>query len=845
MPNAKKILDRPILTDMPRATDTFTDRLEPRQAFHNLVKRAYDEKFENYYVIDYYGIGGVGKTTLLAQLRKEAVKQYGEGRKKPIILHINFESVIPDRAEVMVELRNQFKKQTNVNMADFDACLERLSELIHIETEKKEKASILTRNKWVSAALDVGGYIPVVNTILSKGTGFIKTGEKLYNAISDKVNDVHAGAMGDSIPLLLDNLPLYFSRDVSKYCEKEDDAIIFVFIDTYERLYAASEGNTRSLKSIEWLWGANGLFENLPNTVITIAGREKLVLDSCENDTWASRVETHLLSHLSETDSCEYLAKCGIMNEALQHELYGLTGGEPVYLDLCVSRYHQLVREKEKPCIGEFGHDTEDLVERHLRYISPDIWDAIYLCALLLRWNDDMLFCVAEQIPLYIQPSQKEIIDNLTYVSKENGTSCMHQVVADVLAKRFPVSSRQKLLAPLLEYGRKHPENVLWGSAAVRICTVFKMYDWFPEIMPVFVSSLIQTEHFDEAVRVTENAWQICEDNGLSNEPAYWIIKEGMGAAYQSTGLFEKAIALYQELYQQRRGSLGEGREETVRARRLLADAYEDAGDKDRTIDELERLLPKAEMSLGSRHIETLAITEALARLYRNRGMAERAIPYVQNLLAVQADTQGYGSFETRYCMDMLFGLYVKTDKKEEAVRIYRVAYETQKQKFGIHHEDTLLALHELAKRCIKTGMADRAVPLLETELEIRKEMPVDEKSSMLDTVTQLAAALNENGETDKAIEMYEAALDGKKQLFGLTHEETLLAAVELSCLCDLTGKKERSDALDKEVLSACRTLQKEGDASVADKIGILASFYEENGKRKASEELSGLLEKR
>ena len=54
------------------AQDTFTDREEPRKAFWELYNRMESGDVE---VINFYGVGGEGKTTLLRKLQSELEKK--------------------------------------------------------------------------------------------------------------------------------------------------------------------------------------------------------------------------------------------------------------------------------------------------------------------------------------------------------------------------------------------------------------------------------------------------------------------------------------------------------------------------------------------------------------------------------------------------------------------------------------------------------------------------------------------------------------------------------------------------------------------------------------------------
>ena len=55
----------------PRATREFTDREEPQSAFWRQYCAMCQKKDEQAHVLAYYGVGGIGKTTLLKKLEKD------------------------------------------------------------------------------------------------------------------------------------------------------------------------------------------------------------------------------------------------------------------------------------------------------------------------------------------------------------------------------------------------------------------------------------------------------------------------------------------------------------------------------------------------------------------------------------------------------------------------------------------------------------------------------------------------------------------------------------------------------------------------------------------------------
>ena len=73
MPNAKELWrkfqneDSPV----PKARRQFVGREDARRAWYTLLDRALEQDFKGYYILHFHGVGGMGKSTLLRQLRQE------------------------------------------------------------------------------------------------------------------------------------------------------------------------------------------------------------------------------------------------------------------------------------------------------------------------------------------------------------------------------------------------------------------------------------------------------------------------------------------------------------------------------------------------------------------------------------------------------------------------------------------------------------------------------------------------------------------------------------------------------------------------------------------------------
>ena len=94
---------------MQQAIEQFTDRTEPQKAFAQqylaMTEAAKDQPGR---VLTYYGMGGIGKSTLLAKLEDNLVCEpelTQRNGKKPLVINFNLENKQED-IQVLTALRN-------------------------------------------------------------------------------------------------------------------------------------------------------------------------------------------------------------------------------------------------------------------------------------------------------------------------------------------------------------------------------------------------------------------------------------------------------------------------------------------------------------------------------------------------------------------------------------------------------------------------------------------------------------------------------------------------------------------------------------------------------------------
>ena len=421
------------------AVKMFTDREEPRKAFWAKFNETEDlilkEKISNkIQVISYYGYGGIGKSSLLLKLQEELQE------KKPEIKYLffdfeKFSELNNNILEILKVLRQNLKTKYNYSFPIFDLVVYVYETKLGKNVTKPELKNIFDENKELSFLKDFLSEIPIIGMF----TKIIYLSESGKNILKERFNkDLKKKLMtleNSSIEEIKADLVSYFALDLKENILKENKPFV-LFIDTYEKLVNEfDKGN--ALDNDLWLRGDNGLLVNLPNTLVVIAGREKLKWEELDKD-WHNSLEQHLLGNLSFSDTSYFLKNASIKEEDLIHQLYDLTHGYPMYLDMCVDIYHSLIFKGKQPSIKDFGEDTTILIKRFLVYMDDNERDFATMLAFVPSWTDETIESIAKSMDINFSYSLYEKVKNFSFIVKENDTYKIQETIKDIIIANTP-----------------------------------------------------------------------------------------------------------------------------------------------------------------------------------------------------------------------------------------------------------------------------------------------------------------------------------------------------------------------------------------------------------------------
>ncbi|WP_286904599.1 tetratricopeptide repeat protein [Clostridium sp. UBA1652] len=392
----------------------FTDRDLPKKAFKKKLDQIIKERYEDknkHHILTYYGIGGVGKSSLQKELKKQAKSFYEDTIYTSVDL-----ANIPNQStsRMLLELSMSFSNK-NIQMTHFSIAYA-------LYFQKSNKDILYNHNKKVIFDENLGIVADVLSVMDGLGIlGIIPNMvNKLYELTNYKLNldkdlkeDLKRLELMD-VADIENLLPEFWAYDIRKYIESNKDKIIVVFLDTYEALWSNDKNEITKFSRDEAI---RKMISKLPGVLFVISGRESLEWSDLDSD-WKDAIEQHKLERLDETNAHDFLKGCNIIESDIRDQMIKVSFGHPYYLDLLVDTYVEIKNSQVIPTKELFATNKREILECFFRYLQEKEIEAIKLLS-VTRYYNYSLFChLLSKLPIGYPITKFEEFNKLSFVNQ-------------------------------------------------------------------------------------------------------------------------------------------------------------------------------------------------------------------------------------------------------------------------------------------------------------------------------------------------------------------------------------------------------------------------------------------
>lgn len=411
------------------ANKAFTDRKYYKEQFYNEIKKIKLEK-ENknfqYHILNFYGIGGIGKSSLQKELCKEL-----DNNSSVVYTQSDFANTYNRGAAFLLELAQ--------NLANKDILFYHFNLAYAIYLKKSHKDTALLNKEHNLVSDNIKFIANIIGTINGLGVISIIPGAvaRIYDVASKKLNlDIEIkeelGKMEIMSPSQCEELlPAFFAYDLNKYLKKNTNKLIIIFLDTYEALWNKVKNDITKFSQDQFV---RELISQLPGILFVISGREYLDWNLVDND-WSNYLEQYEIKSLEKTDVDSFLTNCGIKEPDIRNKMQSLSMGVPYQLNILVDTYFEMKNKSIVPRVELFANNARDILECFFKFLREEEISVIKIISIPRFYTFDLFKHLLLHFPTGYSITLFDEFNKFSFISRtDNTTFHIHEIMRrDVL----------------------------------------------------------------------------------------------------------------------------------------------------------------------------------------------------------------------------------------------------------------------------------------------------------------------------------------------------------------------------------------------------------------------------
>ena len=464
--------------------------------------------------INYYGIAGVGKTTLTKSLCMELEERNNNQGEKIPYVYLDV-SNYDDEISIFNLISGFLYKKFNFHFTEY---FEAAKEYSNYNCSKNDISfdknnNMLSAGKNLLSQTDIGGYVLGITDFA------IAFYEKLkYSSAESKKQLFYSS-----------NPKEYLSNIFSNELKKNLSNFLFpciIILDGIDSFRLSSTGNDFIDFEIQWL---KNIISEQPEVIWILTSREKIEFYNYQN--WKNVFKYIELKELSLDKTKEYLYAHKICVDDKQATyIHNVTGGLPIYLDIiCEMLQKADIEQVIRNLKNNLFH--ENLVKSFFRYLSTDEKEVLQVLSCLDRWNED--FILNSDLLREDLKHSYNIIKKKSYFNQDLKIISLHKVISDQIFLICSVEIRNHVAEVIRRWIKNNNDDFkLFYTSFLRISIYEKTRQEIDEL------------EFDDLCKrgiMMHNSIRFFEQSFLS-------IYKYMSEDNYSTNLFVKYAYLYIEL---------------------------------------------------------------------------------------------------------------------------------------------------------------------------------------------------------------------------------------------------------------------------------------------------------
>jgi len=793
----------------PDALELFTDRVGEQKTLRHLLQPPPGDALGRRYLLSvFYGVGGVGKTSL-CQLGQKIAQEEFSGQVTCAGTSFDDARWKPDTqfTEVAAEICRCFA-HAGISLPMTLALL-----ALYAQQTGDTSGGGLESN-WALAleAFDKGIELTGVPglALLIKGAHWMRERSQRH-VLRQRLNDLGLWPEEQhgrvNVSDLEGKLATSLFHDTVGWLKDHPDKHLRLMLDGFERL----QGHERRENSQKHIQEFIGYFagSHEPNACghfrVLLFGRERLRWDELYQDPgWNEFWNQHLLGGLAEDDAKDLIGKTriwlrghgqGALADALvrnekkildasDENVHGQRAFHPYYLNLAVELVERARQQGTEP---DLGRAPAELQDRFFRYLDKKELRALKILALSEIFDEALFDWLARErlIDFPVHSFHTELRQEHSYIQPVEGHAGdwkFHRLFEDALHARWQNTEEERteggqVVRRLLDY---------YGNALKQKLE----RDWTEVDVEQWRRGMeILVTQGPELGLLCDEEWR----KQVAQEP--WSTEYFCGSNHR-LDFTRRILVVLEEI-------LGPEHPDALKTVVQVGNLLRNKCDYDGAEALYRRALEGREKALGPEHPKTLTVVNNLGVLLNDKGDSENAELLSRRAAKGREKALGIEHLDTLMSINNLAVMLHTKGDYDEAEALYRLALQGREKALGPEHPKTLMVVNNLGVLLKDKGDYDRAESLLRRALEGKERALGLEHPSTLETVSNLGVLFKKRGDFAGSLQYLRRAFKGRVEKLGEAHSGTLETCRELVAIHRIQGDLSNATSLLRNIVSA------------------------------------------
>ncbi|AKB25293.1 hypothetical protein MSMTP_1824 [Methanosarcina sp. MTP4] len=804
----------------------FVDREEFIEAFETAFQNIGNK---NYSVLVYYGIGGIGKTSLRKELPKK-LDEHNEPDQKTGIIWATVDFSIESHRQMdkfLGILKNELNQKCGVKFHLFDIAHAAYRRKVDPYTPLSKDG--YSEDSIVTDLLDsFGGFFSINYSSIKK---VVERAPDHFKEWSLKRENDIARLPDMEAPDIVKKLPVFFAHDLADYLQKTSKSTV-IFIDSYEALWEKERGQGSYNSRDEWI---RQLIANLQKLSLwVICGREKLRWEETDKD-WNNYLEQYKLEKLPLEDALDFLNRCGIKEEEIQKVIIEGSEGVPYYLELAVDTYTEIAKTSS-PKPSDFGTTRSEIFDRFMKYLGVPEKETLKVLSTPRFWNQDIFKALINNFNTGYPLTAFSELNRFSFVQETEGKLQLHPLMRESLQVYQDQDLKKEVHNFMLDFYSNKIKDLDIKSINPEHETAFteafyhaketleteELFEWFIR----YVDPFDKAAFWQLIIPMYEELLKILETKQGSENIEVATTLNNLATLYRHVGEYKKSLSIYKRTLEIIEKVQGTQDKFVAATQNNLATLYYQMGEYEKALPLHKQALGTLEKVLGLEHPAVAHTLDNLGVLYCQTGKYEKALPLYQQALEIQEKVLGPQHSNFAETLNNLAALYHQIGEYEKALPLYQQALEIREKVLGQQHPYVATILNNLAELHRQMGEYERALPLYSRSLEINEKVLGPEHPNISILCDNLALLYMDKGIYDQALSLYEKSLSIRIEIFDDKHPDLARSFNNLAELYERLGEYEKSISLFEKGLDISKNILGEDHIEVVVASNGLAGLY-------------------